>query len=101
MPTPIEQDEVGGNISTPQHHFYSYAAYEPLGGSEFQVNQKRWSEATARFQIPYQEITIDPALHTISYTLDETASPPNISEWNVLGVYGDRFETTIEVKEIR
>lgn len=101
MPKPPVLDAIGGEIGVPVHHFYSYAAFEPAGSDEFFVAHKRHSEATARFRIPYQEITIDPALHQIVLTFDETASPPNVSTWNVLGAYGDRFEITIEVTETR
>lgn len=101
MPAPSEQDTMGAPSSTPQHHFYSYAAFQPVGSDEFPSSEKRWSETTARFIIPYQTIVIDAGTHTIRMTFDSWSSPPNVSTWNVLGAYGDRFETTIEANEIK
>lgn len=100
LASPSEQDTMGAPIAEPSHHFYSYAAFEPLGGDEFPANQKRWAETTARFIIPYQKVVIDAGTHTIVMTFDATSSPPNVSTWNILGAYGDRFQTIVEVNEI-
>ena len=99
MPNPPTQSDTGMPNSVPVVHFYAWAAYEPVGSREFPASYKRNAESTARFRIPYNGITIDPALHTIQMIFDDTASPPAISTWNILGVWpshGERFEITIE-----
>lgn len=103
MPNPQSQSDTGMPNSVPVAHFYTWAAYEPLGSREFQAAYKRNAEATARFRMPYNGFTIDPALHQIHMIYDATASPPAISTWNVLGAWpshGNRFELTIECSEI-
>ncbi len=104
MPSPPSQSDTGMPNSVPLVHFYSWAAFEPLGSREFPMAYKRHAETTARFRIPYNGITIDPALASVHMIFDHTASPPAISTWNVLGAWpthGARFETTVEVSEVR
>lgn len=101
MPFPEVMDSSGGSISVPEFQFSTWGAFEPIGSDEFPAAEKRHSETTARFRIPYPDYPIDPARHQIVMDFDESVSPPNTSTWNVLGAYGDRFETTIEVSEVK
>lgn len=101
MPNPSAQDTIGAPIGVPVHHFYSYGAFYPKGSDEFNATNKRWSETTAVFAIPYQDISINAGTHQIVMNFDPTTSPPTTSTWNVLGSYGDRFETIVEANETK
>lgn len=101
LPKPETQDSMGGSISTPELLFETWGAFEPMNSDEFPAAEKRHSETTARFRIPYPDYTLDPGRDSVQMVFDEEASPPNISTWNVVGDYGDRFETIVEVNRVR
>lgn len=95
-----ERNEFGDPVEGYHTHFETWGAYEPLGSREFPATDKRNAESTARFRIPYAGYTLDPAKHRVVMEFDLAASPPNSSTWNVIGAYGDRFETIVEVNEV-
>lgn len=69
------------------------AAFEPLGSREFPLNQKRYSETTARFRIRYRT-GITPDRHRISY---------NGQIWNIRPplMIGRKVALEIEASEIQ
>lgn len=99
MPFPEVQDPMGGSISVPVLLFETWGAFEPSGSDEFEEAHKRWSETTTVFRIPYPDYALDPRRDEVVMAFDEEISPPNISTWNVLGSFGDRFETLVAARE--
>ena len=103
MPDPQAQTDTGQPAGVPVTHFETPGAFETAGSREFPSAYKRNAETTARFRIPYPDVTIDPRLHKIVMYFDEESSPPDISTWNIIGVEpvsGDKFELSIEANQI-
>lgn len=103
-PDPEAQNPVGASSdSWPAQYTDVPAAYEPLGGLEFPLNEKRHEQTTARFRIRYKP-SIDPATHSISHIPDRCANPPVTQVFDihsVIQVNGERFELEIEVSETK
>ncbi len=88
------QSRSGAAVETWADSFSVYGAFEPLGGREFPVNQKRIAETTARFRVRYRP-DIDVDINRISH---------NSQTWNILAVLpvdGRNIELLIEASELR
>jgi len=87
------QSDTGAIVETWADLLNLAAAFEPLGSREFPVDQKRYSESTARFRLRYRS-DIDNDIHRIVY---------QGKTWNIYPplIIGRNVELRIEASEIR
>ncbi len=88
------QTSSGASVETWADSFSVYGAFEPVGGREFPVNQKRIAETTARFRVRYRP----------GVDVDSTRIVHNSQTWNILAVLpvdGRNIELLIEASELR
>lgn len=101
---PEPQDSKGGPIDDwdTLPGIETNAAFEPAGGSEFPMSQKRQAEAIGRFRIRYRS-GIDPTKHRVKLIKDRRSKCPQVAYYNILSVTEvTRFrELHLEVSEVK
>jgi head-tail adaptor len=99
------KDSLGEVTGEPTDDFTCFAAYQPIGGKEFPVSEKRHAETTGRFWIRYRRDINPrtlPATHRISYVENASVTSPVTRTYDIRAVASFGFvEMHIEVSEIR
>jgi SPP1 family predicted phage head-tail adaptor len=96
---PADKDDFGASVDEWTDEFNAWGAFEPAGGREFPMSQKRQAESVARIRMPHNpnvSVRDYPSLYRIVYD----GRTWDIKSADTMPV-GVPIETHFEVSEVR